>query len=303
MPAKNGSDGERYYRRDFLTGGAAGFLGLTLPAFLRQQALAAPPLSPRAGETDRAADAKLQQLADESRKRADGIQVSVTVGNRTMKATLHRNPLMKYTDVPRLIDMATLWVWQVEGRPVALGKVEAYRREGCRRWLYCCASTSTGLVEARWPDGRRFRARKAGIEWTALNGPVPQETAKGRLRQLKVLFRRFSATARELTTSEDLRALARPLHEYPPPKQGVLQGILCGFAANGTNPDVIVALETVNPADGKNAAKSWRYGVLGMTAAGVSVKLDKKEVFTKPYQPRPGDYDTFTYFWDRAPKK
>src|SRR5262249_10498887 len=177
-------------------------------------------------------------LSDESRSRAEGIQVSVAVGDRTTKAVVHPNPLMKYTDVPRLIEMATLWVWQDEGRPVALGKVEAYPREGGPKWLYCFASTSTGLVESQWPDGRRFKARKPGIKWTALNGPVPQETAVGRRRQLKELFRRFSATARDevLKTSDELRPLARPLHEYSSPKHGVLQAPLCPFPPHLTHP-------------------------------------------------------------------
>jgi hypothetical protein len=251
------------------------------------------------------ADAALKKLADESRSRAEAIRVSVEVGGLTTRATVHPNPLMKYTDVPRLIEMATLWVWQDEGCPVALGKVEAYRRERGPRWLYCFTSASTGLVDAAWPDRRRFQAIKPGIEWAAIKGPVPQDTAAGRRRQMKELFRRFAATARDdvLKTSDELRPLARPLHEYASPGRGVLQGVLCGFAANGTNPDVVVALEAFTPPEGKGATKSWRYGVIGMTAAGISVKIDGAEVFTRPYARRTGDQETWTHFWERVPTK
>jgi hypothetical protein len=251
------------------------------------------------------ADAKLQQLADKSRRRAESILVSVAVDGVTTKAKVCPNPLMKYTDVPRLIEMATLWVWQDEDCPVALGKVEAYRRPGGPKWLYCFTSTSTGLVRATWPDDRRFEARKPGIEWAALDAPAPQETAAGRRRQMKELFHRFSATTRDdvLKTSDELRPLARPLHEYSAPGKGVLQGMLCGFAANGTNPDVIVLLEAVGPAESKPGPKSWRYAVVGMTAGGVSVKIDKVEIFTRPYVRSPGDLDTWTYFWEGAPRK
>jgi hypothetical protein len=251
-------------------------------------------------------DAKLQQLADESHSRAEGIQVSAAVGGLTSNAKVHPNPLMKYTDVPRLIEMATLWVWQDEGCPVALGKVEAYKRKEGPKWLYCFTSASTGLVEARWPDGRRFEARKPGMEWAAIDAPAPapQETAAGRRRQLKELFHRFSATTRDdrLKTSDELRPLARPLHEYSAPKTGVLQGVLCAFAANGTNPDVIVALEAIGPAEAKHGTKSWRYAVIGMTAGGISVTLDKVEVFTRPYAKSTGDQDTWTHFWEDASK-
>src|SRR5262245_55848401 len=186
-------------------------------------------------------DANLQKLADESRSRAEGIEVSVAARGLTTKATVSPDPLMKYTDGPRQIEMATLWVWQDEGRPVALGKVEAYQRKEGVKWMYCFASTSTGLVEGKWPHGRRFQASKPGVEWATIDGPAPQETAAGRLRQAKELFQRFSATTRDdvLKMSEELRPLARPLHEYSSPKHGVIQGVLCGFAANGTNPDVV----------------------------------------------------------------
>jgi hypothetical protein len=249
-------------------------------------------------------EAKLKKLADDSRTRAEAVEVNVTLGERAVKAAVHREPLMKYTDVPRKIEMATLWVWQDEGRPVALGKVEAYARKDGTKWLYCFASASTGLVDAKWPDDHRFQAKKAGIEWAALKGPAPHETAAGRSRQMKELFGRFAATTRDdvLKTSDELRPLARPLFEYSAPKHGVAQGILCGFAANGTNPDVIVALEAVD-ADDKGVPRSWRFGVIGMTAAGISVKLDKSEVYTRPYAQSPRDTDNWTYFWEGSPKK
>jgi hypothetical protein len=66
---------------------------------------------------------------------------------------------------------------------------------------------------------------------------------------------------------------------------------------------VIVALEAVSPAKGKDAPKSWRYGVVGMTASGASVKIDKTEVFTWPYVRSTGDLDMWKYFWEGSPRK
>jgi hypothetical protein len=250
-------------------------------------------------------EARSAQLAKESRARTEAIEVKAEAGGRTAKVTLHPDPLMKYTDVPRQIEMATLWVWEDGGRPVALGKVEAYGRKDGTRWLHCFASTSDGLVEAKWPDGRQFKATKAGIEWVTLKDPAPQGTAAGRLRQMKELFGRFAATTKNtaLKTTDELRPLARPLHEYAAPQRGVVQGILCGFAANGTNPDVIVALEAVGETDGKGGATSWRYGVIGMTTSGIAVKLDKDEVFARPPVDTLDDRDNWTHFWEAVPKK
>jgi hypothetical protein len=123
--------------------------------------------------------------------RAEAIQVSVVVDDRDTRAALHPDPIMKYTDVPRSIEMATLWVWQDDGRPVALGKVEVHQRKEGLKWLYCFASTSTGLVDGKWPDGHRFQAKKPGIEWVTIKGLTPQETPVGRQQQMKELFQRF----------------------------------------------------------------------------------------------------------------
>src|SRR5580700_6250571 len=81
------------------------------------------------------ADKKLQKLTDDSRSRAEAIEVNNAVGDRATKATVNSNPIMKYTDVPRQIELATLWVWQEDGCPVALGKVEAYERKESTKWL------------------------------------------------------------------------------------------------------------------------------------------------------------------------
>ena len=269
------------------------WLGLGVPV---------PAAPPRAQEP---AAEKLKKLADDSRARAEAIAVSVAAGGQPTKAKVHPTPLMKYTDVPRHIEMATLWVWENNGRPVALGKVEAYQRKGDPRWLFCFASASAGLVEGRWPTGQRFRARKPGVEWVTLKGPAPHETAAGRLRQMKELFQRFTATTSDevLKTSDELRPLARPLHEYTSPKNGVVQAVMCGFAANGTNPDVVVLIEAVGDGNEKGTPESWRYAVVGMTASGISVKLDKNEVYTRPYARSPGDAEAWTYFWEDGLQK
>jgi len=102
---------------------------------------------------------------------------------------------MKYTDVPRQIEMATLWVWQDGGRPVALGKVEAYQRKDGTKWLYCFTSASPGLVEAVWPDGRGSRPARPGSSGGRSPAPPPGD-GRGQVRQMKDLFRRFSATTR-----------------------------------------------------------------------------------------------------------
>jgi hypothetical protein len=243
-------------------------------------------------------DAKLKKLAADSRARAERIEVSV--GEPSRKPELHPDPLIQYTDPPRAIEIATLWIWQEGGHPVALVKVEAHRQPEGAKWLYCFTPFSTEPVGGKWPTDQLFKSSRSGLNWTTLKDPAPNDKAAERLRQMKGLFARFSASTTDEVAKQSyqLRALAKPLHEYTAPKQGVVQGILCGFVANGTNPDVVVALEAVRPPDKPDATLTWRYGVVGMTAFGVKVKLDDQEVYTRGYVKAPGDHETWTHFWE-----
>src|SRR4051794_35183120 len=96
---------------------AAGAYRLLFSLLVGCGVLCAPERAVRA-RGDEAADAHLKKLSDESRARAEHLRVQVAAAGQATKATLHPVPLMKYTDVPRQIEMATLWVWHDEGRPV-----------------------------------------------------------------------------------------------------------------------------------------------------------------------------------------
>ncbi|MDB5307403.1 MAG: hypothetical protein JWO38_1605 [Gemmataceae bacterium] len=103
-------------------------------------------------------DAKLKKLADDSRARVERIEVSV--GEQARKPKLLPDPLVKYADPPRAIEVATLWVWQDDGRPAALVKVEAHRRPEGAKWLYCFTPISTDPVEGKWPADQQFKSRR-----------------------------------------------------------------------------------------------------------------------------------------------
>jgi hypothetical protein len=45
----------------------------------------------------------------------------------------------------------------------------------------------------------------------------------------------------------------------------------------------------------------WRFAVSHSTWAALSVKLDGREVWTKPVVVQPGDYDAWTSFWGQTP--
>jgi hypothetical protein len=42
----------------------------------------------------------------------------------------------------------------------------------------------------------------------------------------------------------------------------------------------------------------WMYGLAGMTQEKLSLKLDGKEVWSKPPSASSGVFDTWTFFWE-----
>jgi hypothetical protein len=264
---------------------------LTAVALWTAHAWAQPP-GP-AGEPDRA-----ERLAD-MRQRVESVEVQVAGSDRLPLAKLVPEPLFRYSDEPRRIVDATLWCWQLEGRPVALVKIEKYASGPQNQpWLYCLASLSTELIQADWPDGQRFAARQPGLTMRPLpEAPPPAESPTARLSQMKQLSRRFTAIIvqdAKRDRRDVMRLLPQPIYRYASPQQAVVDGAIFGLTATGTNPDLLLAIEWHERPAG---AAGWQYGLAGMTSGGLSVRLDDAEVWTAPFTAgQKGPFDTWLWF-------
>jgi hypothetical protein len=269
----------------------------------------------RAGEQARGDDAASggdrkedqgEARLDAMRRRLEATHVyALAAGAKTALKPLS-GPLFRYSDQPRLILDATLWGWGAAGRPLVMEKIEFYRRpEGQPKWFYCMASLSEGLVEAEWPDGRRWSAKQPGLELRPLpDAPKAADRDFARLLQLKQVARRFSPTISDPAAGwqEQMRLLPRHVCRYSDPDSGVLDGAIFAFATNGTNPDLLLVLE-LHGRDVSDTA--WQYGLARMTAGQVSVRLDQKEVWSVPYvappPPKvPAKFDTWLFFFESA---
>jgi hypothetical protein len=118
------------------------------------------------------------------------------------------------------------------------------------------------------------------------------------LRQMKEIATRFAATLIDpkADTRQEMRLLPRPIHRYEKPAGGLLDGGVFGLTSNGTNPDAVLVLE-LHETEGEKA--EWQFGVTGMTAGGLSVKFDDKEVWSKPYSGRAESFENWTWFWEK----
>jgi hypothetical protein len=234
--------------------------------------------------------------------RAADAKVRLVSNGKTSAAELVPHPLFHYTDQPRRIADATLWGWVADGRLVAACKIEKYEHESpANQWLYCFGSLAPGLIEAEWPSGHVFSAKKPGIELALIAAaPAPAAGRPARLRQMKEIADQFSATLIDATDGDRrqaMRLLPRSIYRYEKPIGDVQDGAVFGFTTNGTNPDAILVVELHQTGNGRG---EWKFSVAGMTTGGLSVTFDDKEVWSKPTVPgTAASFDTWEWFWEK----
>jgi hypothetical protein len=276
---------------------AAGWLAAVLTGLL---GLAGPGRLPVAAHArDEEPDGEELKQKREARLRTMHEQVkSVSVESKSdagwEAADLHDEPLFRYADVPRAILDASLWCWGAKGRPVALTKLEMvgpHDNFGAE-WQYCMASLAEQPIHVMWSDGPPFTAAKAGVAWLPISdAPEIHDKPPARLRQMKELAKRFSATILidgKESLKQEMRQLTSPIHRYADAERGLTDGTIFGFSTNGTNPDVLLIIEAASK---KNLTPQWRFAVVGMTWSEYRVRLDEAEVYRMPFPPPRDTWD------------
>jgi hypothetical protein len=236
----------------------------------------------------------------EMRQRADSVAVITRDVDEVHRQPLQVTPLFRYSDPRRDIVDAALWGYGTQGRPAALMKTESYDVNGRQHWVYCIATLSDELIEAKWNDGERFDAREPGLQMRAIpRGPKPGNSAGARLLQIRRLTGRFSATIQNALDNRDqMRLMPTPICRYADEPAGLIDGAVFGYTM-GTNPDVLLVIELHRREDG---GSEWRCGAAGMTSAGFVVRMDETEIMNQPFDPnnsgRPQAYAR--WMWRRA---
>src|SRR4030095_3504486 len=126
-------------------------------------------------------------------------------------------------------------------------------------------------------------AAKPGVMMRPIEkAPVPDDKPAGRLRQMKDLVFRFTATILvdgDEALKQEMRRLPSPIHRYADEGEGLRDGVLFGLTTNGTNPDMLIVIELRG--DPPHRAQ-WSYGIVKMTYAEVRLRLDNDEVWSSP---------------------
>jgi hypothetical protein len=251
-----------------------------------------------AEQNDGKSDTRKKQR-DESikvmRERAAQTKVEVIGGENRRTAELHPTPFLYFTNEPHRIVGGSLWGWSVGGRPVALCKVEQYDRGRVdQTWLYCLTSLTGEKIDVTWRDGESWSAKTAGVEVRDFpDSPSVADDERNRLRQMKELSQRFSAMDFEPNGpgSTQFRLLTQPLWRYSSVDTGIIDGAV--FATEGAAAVYLIELH-----QDRDKRRRWRYAVTAMSAWAVSIKLDGKEVWKKPFTAGPAPYDNWIFRWE-----
>lgn len=191
--------------------------------------------------------------------------------------------VLTYTDPAREFSDSTVWLWTHKGQPVATTTLEYYPdRPADKTWIFEFTTLSTHPVTMRQGNQKAWSIQPSAAirrEFSSIAAPVPADSRSRRLQQMRDIARRFAV---ETYTSRGDRFVVRlmptPLFRYPESESDRADGAVFAFAY-GTNPEVILLVESAETADGFQ----WRYGLAPLTGIGIVVRLDDREVWTRKF--------------------
>ena len=128
---------------------------------------------------------------------------------------------------------------------------------------------------------------------------APADTQAERSRQIKDLLNRFSVRQFYNIKAQEyaLRLLPHPIDRYADAASGLVDGAIFIYA-NGTNPEVLLAIEAQRHGKGSPA---WRYAAAPLTRAEPALRLGHDVVWTHPCKDVTSPDDT--YFLARKPRR
>jgi hypothetical protein len=141
-------------------------------------------------------------------------------------------PLLRYNDqtrdggggVNRVLD-ATVWRLGEVGRPLAIVTLEIYLADrGSARLTYEFVSLTPQKFDMKRP-GVHWMPHSTDLAMTEFDdAPVPADTPKARLVQMRELARRFTVAEQLGKQRTDLRLLSQPVDRYEDPAANILDG-------------------------------------------------------------------------------
>jgi hypothetical protein len=169
-----------------------------------------------------------------------------------------------------------LYLWTDRGRPGAVVKLYTFDGKSyTHEWL----SLSERTLVAERGGKAIWTPAEAGVTFRELPGaPGPADQAAARLRQMRTLAVKFSATytATHLDGKPfELRLLAQPVFRYEAEGDARADGAVFAFVQS-TAPVALLMLESRRTGEGHR----WHYALASLVSGPVTARWADKEVFS-----------------------
>jgi hypothetical protein len=191
-------------------------------------------------------------------------------------------PVFYHNQPVRGDDIGVVYVWvQGDGRPAVVGAIFGFStsiKDGSRTVYHEMHSLADAPLTATWQG--QATSIEAHFEWKPIpDAPAPGESAPQRLRQMRLLSRRFAGHSIDGRGRRwELRLIPRPLYDYETKgNRLVLGGALFAFC-QGTDTEIVLAIEARQTAGGQR----WHYGCADFSDYGLYMRFDDAEVWKSP---------------------
>ena len=199
------------------------------------------------------------------------------------KLTLNERSLLNWTNPARQQERGAIYVWEIEGRPLAIGSLFTYEYAGNVFAKHEFHSLSTGPLRSMFDGKLAWTPKSAGIEWRDFkDSPTVGTTRTARLLQMRKLARQFRGELVSPTGEKtELRLLSRPLLEYSSPKLGIVEGAIFSFAV-ATDPEVLLLVEAFDSETNGTRHTGYRHAFARFHYWQVAVYDGEKMIWDAP---------------------
>jgi hypothetical protein len=253
---------------------------------------------------------KREAQVGEMKKIAESVEAFRVEGSEKRPVKLRGEPLLRWNDPIRDTSNSSLWAWGETGRPLALVALETSQDDpgGRLAWSFELISLAPESLKFHEEHGINasiattnplvngsfvWAPEKPGVRFRDIpDAPLPAQTPRLRLGQIRELIKRFAATEHVTRQPDLLRLMPHPIDRYSDPAKEQVDGAIFLFA-HGTNPEAMVLIEAQGPSPEKGA---WRFAVARLTVAPLAFTIDGKEVWTESYHSTQMNRPSLPYF-------
>jgi len=190
-------------------------------------------------------------------------------------------PVLRWGNQARDNDDGAVFIWTRHGRPQAVVAIFVI---GDRTMHEMC-SLAEAPLKATWSEGSAVwrPARTGGVFRKVPGAPVPAETGRARLAQMRTIAGNFTAATSAPPdygggrSHGELRLMPQPLYRNDGESPTALDGALFTFAF-GTDPEVLLVLEARKTPDGP----VWHYAAAPFTDFEIDLKYKGELVWSEP---------------------